>query len=95
MHYGLEIIPFGAYSDPRAVVRLETARLVLRNWTPGDIPALMAGLNDLPVARWLAFVPHPYTRADAERWVTHCASLSAFRRCAADASLAATSSGSG
>lgn len=25
MHYGLEIIPFGAYSDPRAVVRLAQA----------------------------------------------------------------------
>lgn len=25
MRYGLEIIPFGAYSDPRAVVRLAQA----------------------------------------------------------------------
>lgn len=68
-------------STPQAdVLRLETTRLVLRDWAPGDIPALIDGLNDLSVARWLAFVPHPYTRADAERWLALCASLSAAGR---------------
>lgn len=33
----------------------------------------MEGLNDLNVAKWLAFVPHPYTLQDAERWIQHCA----------------------
>src|SRR5688500_18788275 len=47
----------------QAVIRLETARLVLRDWTPADLPDLIEGLNDLSVSRWLAFVPHPYTRA--------------------------------
>src|SRR5207249_5852457 len=58
-----------ATSSHRAgILRLATARLVLRDWTPADIPDLIEGLNDLRVSRWLAFVPHPYTRADAERW---------------------------
>jgi ribosomal-protein-alanine N-acetyltransferase len=72
-------VPTGS-PPPDGALRLETARLVLRDWTPSDIPALIAGLNDLNVARWLAFVPHPYTRADAERWVTHCATLAAAGR---------------
>jgi ribosomal-protein-alanine N-acetyltransferase len=61
-------------SPEQAFPRLETPRLILRNWSPSDIPALVEGLNDLSVARWLAFVPHPYTREDAERWIDHCTS---------------------
>jgi|GEM_PF-2399071 len=58
------------------VPRLETARLVLREWVLADIPDLIEGLNDLRVSRWLAFVPHPYTREAAESWIVHCKSLS-------------------
>ena len=61
-------------SPEQAVPRLETARLILRHWNPSDIPALVEGLNDLSVARWLAFVPHPYTLEDAGRWIDHCTS---------------------
>jgi ribosomal-protein-alanine N-acetyltransferase len=65
-----------ATSSQRAgALRLVTARLVLRDWTPADIPDLIEGLNDLSVSRWLAFVPHPYTSADAERWITYCTQL--------------------
>jgi ribosomal-protein-alanine N-acetyltransferase len=56
-------------------LRLTTARLVLRDWTPADLPDLIEGLNDLRVSCWLAFVPHPYTSADAERWLTYCTQL--------------------
>jgi RimJ/RimL family protein N-acetyltransferase len=59
----------------RHAPRLETARLILRQWIPDDIPDLIEGLNDLSVSRWLAFVPHPYTQQHAERWIQHCASL--------------------
>jgi RimJ/RimL family protein N-acetyltransferase len=62
-------------SQPAGFLRLATARLVLRDWTPADIPDLIEGLNDLSVSRWLAFVPHPYTSADAERWLTYCTQL--------------------
>ncbi len=58
------------------MLRLETARLILRDWTPVDIPDLIEGLNDLSVSRWLAFVPHPYTKAAAERWLTYCTNQS-------------------
>ena len=63
-------------SHGAGVLQLVTARLVLRNWTPVDIPDLIEGLNDLRVSQWLAFVPHPYTRAEAERWLDYCTQLS-------------------
>ncbi|MDZ4785389.1 MAG: GNAT family N-acetyltransferase [bacterium] len=57
-------------------LRLETARLILREWNQGDISDLIDGLNDLSVSKSLAFVPHPYTNQDAERWIAHCAKTS-------------------
>jgi RimJ/RimL family protein N-acetyltransferase len=62
-------------SQHAGVLRLATARLVLRDWMPADIPDLIEGLNDLSVSRWLAFVPHPYTQADAERWLVYFTQL--------------------
>ncbi len=62
-------------AQPGGRLQLETARLVLRDWTPGDLPDLIEGLNDLSVARWLAFVPHPYTPDAAQQWIAYCASL--------------------
>lgn len=56
-------------------LRLETPRLVLRDWRPNDIPDLIEGLNDVSVARWLAHVPHPYTIEAAEQWLAYCAHL--------------------
>lgn len=56
---------------------IETARLRLRPWQDRDIDELILGLNDLAVARWLAFVPHPYARADAEGWIARCREIAA------------------
>jgi len=53
-------------------LRLLTTRLTLREWNPNDTGDLVEGLNDMSVARWLAFVPHPYTPKDAESWIQHC-----------------------
>jgi RimJ/RimL family protein N-acetyltransferase len=50
-------------------VELATDRLRLRPQRTDDIPAIVAGLNDWEVARWLTVVPYPYTRADAEDWL--------------------------
>ena len=64
-----------ASAQGAGVPRLATGRLILRDWTAGDIHDLIEGLNDLRVTRWLAFVPHPYTKADAERWLIYCSQL--------------------
>ena len=56
-------------------LKLETARLVLRDWEHKDIPDLIEGLNDTKVSKWLAFVPSPYTQQLAERWIQHCNSI--------------------
>lgn len=50
-------------------MRIETARLTLRPWDEDDIEHLALGLNDLTVAKWLAFVPHPYSTSHAKDWV--------------------------
>lgn len=44
--------------------RLRTARLDLRPLTAGDEAAVVAGLNDLAVTRWLSVVPWPYASQD-------------------------------
>jgi hypothetical protein len=53
-------------------VRIETPRLTLRLWVSQDIEPLALSLNDFNIARWLAFVPHPYERSDAEGWIARC-----------------------
>ncbi len=55
---------------------LETGALILRPWSPKDIDQLIEGLNDIEVAQWLAFVPHPYLRSDGLKWIEHCQRLS-------------------
>ncbi len=57
---------------------LRTERLVLRSLTRADIPALVAGLNDFSVSKWLTVVPFPYTAADAAAFVDAVASGSGF-----------------
>ncbi len=44
---------------------LTTSRLTLRPLVDADLPALVEGLNDREVSRWLRTVPHPYGHADA------------------------------
>jgi RimJ/RimL family protein N-acetyltransferase len=56
-------------------MRLETERLVLREWKEEDTNDLVEGLNDLNVSKWLVFAPYPYTRKDAEEWIRYCSSL--------------------
>jgi len=53
-------------------MRLETKRLILREWEKGDVEDLVEGLNNLSVAKWLAFVPHPYIEKDAKMWIRSC-----------------------
>lgn len=53
-------------------VVLDTPRLKLRPWSGQDVEQLTSGLNDLDVAKWLAFVPHPYTTTHALEWIRRC-----------------------
>lgn len=53
-------------------MQLETERLILREWKDKDVDDLVEGLNDLHVTKWLAYVPYPYTRKDAEKWIKLC-----------------------
>jgi RimJ/RimL family protein N-acetyltransferase len=57
-------------------MKIETSRLTLRPWGEEDIEQLTQGLNDLELAKWLAFVPHPYSRSDAENWIKRCQEIS-------------------
>jgi [ribosomal protein S5]-alanine N-acetyltransferase len=47
-------------------MRLETERLVLREMTPADAPALEAVLGDAENMRWY---PRAFSRAEVEAWI--------------------------
>ena len=46
-----------------------------------DAPALEAACQDPEIAHWIPFVPHPYTRADAEGYLRGCLESSEDERC--------------
>jgi RimJ/RimL family protein N-acetyltransferase len=46
--------------------------VVLRPWRLEDVPAVTAACQDPEIERWLAFVPQPYTEADARFYVQDC-----------------------
>jgi RimJ/RimL family protein N-acetyltransferase len=47
-------------------------RIVLRPWRLEDVPAVTAACQDAEIARWLAFVPQPYTEEDARFYIRDC-----------------------
>ncbi|MFJ8231003.1 GNAT family N-acetyltransferase [Streptomyces sp. NPDC094448] len=49
-------------------VSISTERLVLRPFEEADVPAYTEMMNDETVTAWTP-VPHPFLRADAERWI--------------------------
>ena len=44
---------------------IETDRLILRQYSLDDIDAIVEGLNNINVTKWLQGAPYPYTREDA------------------------------
>ena len=50
-------------------IYIETERLILRKFKLTDIDDLVEGLNNLNVSKWLASVPFPYTREDAQKYI--------------------------
>lgn len=53
-------------------MRLETERLILREWNKTDLEDIVEGLNDFEVSKWLAYVPYPYTKMHGEKWIEFC-----------------------
>jgi len=49
-------------------MKIETKRLILRNWNFDDIDAIVDGLNDFDVAKFLT-TPYPYHREDGVNFV--------------------------
>lgn len=57
---------------PVATATLNTNRLILRPFVPSDAPAIAALCHERDIAATTLLIPHPYTLADAERWLaTH------------------------
>ena len=51
------------------VMKIESKRLILRNWEDGDVEDIVEGLNNIEVAKWLASVPYPYNENDARNFI--------------------------
>ena len=54
------------------MIAIATSRLHLSRHEPWDVDALVRGLNNLNVSKWLARVPFPYGRADALAFLALC-----------------------
>lgn len=50
-------------------MKIESKRLILRNWEEGDVEDIVDGLNNIEVAKWMASVPYPYTENDARNFI--------------------------
>lgn len=50
-------------------MKIESKRLILRNWKDEDVNDLVQGLNNIEVAKWMAGVPFPYTEKDAKNFI--------------------------
>ena len=54
--------------------------MVLREWRMEDAAAVAEACRDPEIVRWLAFVPQPYSSADARRYIEECIAASDDRR---------------
>ena len=50
-------------------MKIESKRLILRNWEDADVEDIVDGLNNIEVAKWMASVPYPYTENDARNFI--------------------------
>jgi ribosomal-protein-alanine N-acetyltransferase len=53
-------------------MELHTKSLLLREYTPDDAPVLVHELAPIEMSRYTANIPHPYTLADAQSYITLC-----------------------
>jgi RimJ/RimL family protein N-acetyltransferase len=56
-------------------MELRDDEILLRPWEERDIPALVVGLSDPDVVRFMPDIPAPYTEADARAWLERCRQL--------------------
>jgi RimJ/RimL family protein N-acetyltransferase len=68
---------------------VRTARLVLRPFRPDDVDAVFRACQDPEHRRWMPNLPEPYTRADAEEFVTRSAARGRAEGTALDAAVEA------
>ena len=52
--------------------KIETERLILRNWATRDQKDIVENINNLRVSQWLLVVPYPYKMKDAIWWMNNC-----------------------
>ena len=50
-------------------MKIESKRLILRNYEDSDVSDLVEGLNNINVSKWMAGVPFPYTENDAKHFI--------------------------
>ena len=55
-------------------MEIDSKRIILRSWRDEDIGDLIEGLNNINVSKCLATVPYPYTKKDAEEFITYAKS---------------------
>ena len=50
-------------------MKIESKRLILRDYKDTDAADLVEGLNNIEVAKWMSGVPFPYTEEDAKSFI--------------------------
>ena len=51
---------------------IEGDRIILRSWQEDDIDAIIDGLNNIEVSKWLSTVPYPYDKEEANKFLSFC-----------------------
>lgn len=51
---------------------IEGDRIILRSWQENDIDAIIDGLNNIEVSKWLSTVPYPYDKEEAKKFLSFC-----------------------
>lgn len=51
-------------------LKIESERLILRRWNLDDVDAIVDGLNNINITKWMSYTPNPYTKQDAIDFIT-------------------------
>ena len=50
-------------------IKIETERLILRQFKIEDADDLVEGLNNINITKWMSHTPFPYTKKDAIEYI--------------------------